>query len=132
MSGFSSLEVDHAIVKRSVTLFSILYLLFLLDQVLSNLLEIENVSRRFMLHCARLFQVLPQLLQVYRVLSAQFLHLSYGLTLIDNEFLVPCRCKGFKLISILLLDLDFLSRMLVIQRDLQSLLRLLSNLHDAL
>ena len=66
------------------------------------------------------------------MLPPQSLHLSDGLALVDDEFLVPHRCECLKLTSVLLLDLHLLPSMLVDERDFQTRFSLLSNRHDPL
>ena len=99
---------------------------------MSDFLEVEHVGRRLVLERARFFQVLPQLLQVNRVLLPQSLHLCDGFSLVNDEFLVPSRRKGFELVAVLLLDLDFFAGMLVIERNLKALLCFLTDLHNSL
>ena len=83
-------------------------------------------------HSARIFQVLPQLLQLNGVLPPELLHLGNGLSLVNYEFLIPHGCERLELSLVLLLDLHFLPRVLIHEADFETGLSLLPDLYDPL
>ena len=64
-----------------------------------------------MLFGVRFFKILAELLKLNRVLSPELLHLKNSFTLVDNEFLVPDGHEGFKLSTVLMLDVELFSLM---------------------
>lgn len=83
-----------------------------------------------MLEGLRLLEVLSRLHHLICVLLTQSLHLADGLPLVNNKYLVPLGSELLQLKLILVLDLNLLTVVLVIERGLESVACLLSNLYN--
>lgn len=68
-----------------------------------------------MLESLRLLEVLSRFQHLVGVLLTKRLHLADGLSLVDNEYLVPLGSKLLQFKLVLVLNLDFFAIMLVIE-----------------
>jgi len=107
-----------------------LRIIFLLDELISDLFKVEDLARLFVLESLRFFEILARLNHLLRVLLSEHFHFHDGLSLVNNENLVP-PCREFlQLNLVLVLDLELFSVMLVVEGRFEAVARLLTYLYD--